>query len=381
MKNKKPRIVILQKSLPQYRVAFFNGLREELAKREIDLELIYGDMDEGRKDKVKLDWATFLPNKYLNLRFIKLIWQPCLKQIRNADLVIVEQADKLLLNYFLFIRKIFGRQRFAFWGQGRHLQDKENSAKNLFKRIFLKHCNWWFAYTTEVKDYLIRKGYPGDRVTVVQNAIDTRWMQEDYLSITEQELNQFREAHKISKAETVLIYCGSLFKEKRIEFLTDAAKRLFEDGYKIRLLVVGAGPDEQLIVDAAAKYPFISYAGPLFGRNKAVAFKASSLFLLPGAIGLAVLDSFAYRTPIVTTVYEFHGAEFKYIINGENGVITENDPDAYLGGIKDILNNKELSAQLVSNCIRDAGKYTNENMVLNFADGISSFIGETSVNR
>ena len=349
-------------------------IREELAKREIDLELIYGDMDEGRKDKVKLDWATFLPNKYLNLRFIKLIWQPCLKQIRNADLVIVEQADKLLLNYFLFIRKIFGRQQFAFWGQGRHLQDKENSAKNLFKRIFLKHCNWWFAYTAEVKEYLIQKGYPGDRVTVVQNAIDTRWMQEDYLSVTEQELTQFRDAHKIRGDETVLIYCGSLFKEKRIEFLTDAAKRLFEDGYKVRLLVVGAGPDEQLIIDAAAKYPFITYTGPLFGRNKAVAFKASSLFLLPGAIGLAVLDSFAYRTPIVTTEYEFHGAEFRYIINGENGLITENDLEAYISAIKNILSNKEQFGQLVSNCIRDAGKYTNENMVLNFADGISSFI-------
>lgn len=378
MKNKKPRIVILQKSLPQYRVAFFNGLREELAKREIDLELIYGDMDEGRKDKVRLEWATFLPNKYLNLRFIKLIWQPCLKQIKHADLVIVEQADKLLLNYLLFIRKIFGRQRFAFWGQGRHLQDKENSAKNLFKRMFLKHCNWWFAYTAEVKEYLIQKGYPGDRVTIVQNAIDTRWMQEDYLSVTDEELNQFRKANKIREDETVLIYCGSLFKEKRIEFLTEAAKKLFEEGHKIRLLVVGAGPDEQLIIDAAAQYPFITYTGPLFGRNKAVAFKASSLFLLPGAIGLAVLDSFAYRTPIVTTVYEFHGAEFKYIINGENGLITENDLVSYVSAIKDILGNKEQFGLLVANCIRDAGKYTNENMVRNFADGISSFVGSIS---
>ena len=43
------KVLIIYKSLLQYRIAFFNLLREELLKNEISLELIYGDADyKGR---------------------------------------------------------------------------------------------------------------------------------------------------------------------------------------------------------------------------------------------------------------------------------------------------------------------------------------------
>ena len=350
------RVVILQKSLPQYREVFFTQLKNKLAENNISLELIYGGMNEGRRDGVDIDWATYQENKYYNLGSLKLIWQPCLKQIKSSDLIIVEQADKLLINYILFFRKFFGKQKFAFWGHGINRQLKKGTPKNLFKRIFLKHASWWFAYTPGIKSFLIENGYPQDKITVVENAIDTKQMIEDYNSISKVELNSFREKYQLGSEEKLLIYCGALYKEKRIEFLIAAADRLIEMGHKIKLAIVGSGPDEYLITQALTTRSYILFLGPLFGREKAKVFRSSEMFLLPGAIGLAVLDSFAFETPLVTIQSPFHGPEFEYLINEFNGVVTENNMEAYTKSISDLLNNEEKLKQIKKNCKLEAVK-------------------------
>lgn len=369
-----PRVVILQKSLPQYREPFFTGLREKLAEDNITLELIYGNSDEGRKDGVKMDWATYRKNRHYNLGLMKLIWQPCLKEVRTADLVIVEQANKLLINYVLLWRKLFGRQRFAFWGHGLDRQAHKLSPQNLFKRLMLKRASWWFAYTGGVRDFLVRNGYAAERITVVQNAIDTRRMITEYNQVSAEELEDFRLQHGIKPGEQLLIYCGALYKEKRIDFLVETADRLHQAGVSFRLVIVGSGPDEQLVKEAADSRPYILFTGPLFGKEKAKMFHLSSLFLLPGAIGLAVLDSFAYATPIVATDYRFHGPEFDYLVNDYNGVITENNIGAYVAGVLSLLNDPARLESLKKNCREEAGRYTNESMVQNFAAGIKAFL-------
>lgn len=367
------RVVILQKSLPQYREAFFTLLRDKLAESNISLDLIYGSTNEGRSDGVQLEWAKYTENKYYKIGPLKLIWQPCLSEIKSADLVIVEQADKLLLNYVLFARKMFGKQKFAFWGHGLNRQSKESSVKNRFKRLFLKHANWWFAYTSGIKSFLIKSGYPEEKITVVENAIDTKQMFDDYNSIQKDELDLFREKYKVQPEETILIYCGALYKEKRLEFLIAAADKLVEMGHKIKLVVVGSGPDENIIKEAEKTRPHVLFTGPLFGREKATIFKLSDMFLLPGAIGLAVLDSFAFETPIITTKYSYHGPEFEYLVNDFNGVITEDNLEAYTKAISDLLNDTGKLQTIKENCRSEAGKYSNESMVKNFAEGVTIF--------
>jgi glycosyltransferase involved in cell wall biosynthesis len=376
------RVVILQKSLPQYREAFFTLLRDKLAESNITLDLIYGSMNEGRSDGVKLNWATYRENKCYTIGPLKLIWQPCLAEIKSADLVIVEQADKLLLNYVLFIRKIFGKQKFAFWGHGNNRQAKKHSLKNLFKRLFLKHSNWWFAYTSGTKSFLVKNGYPDSKITIVENAIDTKQMSTDYNNIYEEELVFFKEKYGLKTDETILIYCGALYKEKRLKFLIDTVDELVEMGHKIKLVVVGSGPDDFIIKEAEKTRSYVLFIGPLFGREKAKIFKLSKMFLLPGAIGLAVLDSFAFETPIITTKYSYHGPEFEYLINDFNGIITENDFGSYTKAISELLNNREKLQQIGTNCRSEVEKYSNENMVQNFAEGINNFFkGESTSNK
>jgi glycosyltransferase involved in cell wall biosynthesis len=367
------KVLILYKSLPQYRLAFFNEIRNELAKNNIILELIYGDADTwGSNDNTHISWALFKKNKIMFPGSLRLIWQPCIREIKNADLVIVEQANKLLINYFLMLRKVTSKGRFAFWGHGLDMQSSRYSVFNLFKRVYTNYCDWWFAYTCGVKSFLIDNGYSGRKITVVENAIDTRQLSRDYENIMEDELIEIREKYSIQKKEKVLIYCGALYKEKRLEFLISAADELVKLGHSFKLLIVGGGTDEFSIRKAAATRPWLIMTGPQFDRQKAALFKLADLFLLPGAMGLAVLDSFALETPIVTTKYRFHGPEFEYLVPGYNGIVTEDNLQDYVTAVSNLLLNTGQLEKMKINCRADAKKYTNENMVSNFVYGVKN---------
>ena len=50
--------------------------------------------------------------------------------------------------------------------------------------------------------------------------------------------------------------------------------------------------------------------------------------LLPGAVGLGVLDSFAFDVPLVTVDLPYHGPEIDYVRDGENGVKLPAQTDA-----------------------------------------------------
>jgi glycosyltransferase involved in cell wall biosynthesis len=369
------KVLILYKSLPQYRIAFFNLLRQELEKDHISLELIYGDADyKGRNDSVTSDWAVFKKNKYLKIGGGTLIWQPCIKEVNSSDMVIVEQADRLLINHYLLFKRIFGSKKLAFWGHGLDMQAKKDSLANKFKRLYINHCDWWFAYTNGIKEFLVKNGYPADRITVVQNAIDTKQMHKDYHDITEEELQAAKKKYGLLDEEDILIYCGAIYKEKRLDFMMEATDKLLERGHKFKLLIVGGGPDEEIIKESARSRSYIVFTGPLFGREKALMFKLSNVFLLPGAMGLAILDSFAFETPIVTTKYDFHGPEFEYLVDGYNGVVTENNLEDYINKVSDLLSDRPKLQQMISNCKSEYNNYSNEIMVSNFIDGIKKFI-------
>ena len=58
------RVLIAYKDIPQYRVRFFEELRERLLTRDIELRLTYGQPARAtamRKDSVAVKWAQFRP--------------------------------------------------------------------------------------------------------------------------------------------------------------------------------------------------------------------------------------------------------------------------------------------------------------------------------
>ena len=93
----------------------------------------------------------------------------------GADLVVVEQANRQLVNYRLLLRSALRhRPRVVFWGHGGNLQASGPLAAlgERIKRSLSRRAHWWLAYTEGSADRVAALGFPRDRITVVQNAVE-----------------------------------------------------------------------------------------------------------------------------------------------------------------------------------------------------------------
>ncbi len=366
------KVAILYRFLPQYRIDFYNQLKEILLKENIELNLVYGKSQNGnskKKDEVDVNWGTYIPNKFIKIGNLELIWQPAFKQIKKTDLIIVEQANKLLLNYYLMFLRKFSKKRIAFWGHGINLQDNPNSFGNKFKKLYSRQCDWWFAYTNNVSRTIQSIGYPLEKITVVQNAIDTRFLKKEYDNLTEDEIIKLKSKLNIGNGP-IGLYCGGMYKEKRLDFILDACKKIKREIPNFEMIFIGAGAEDYKIKEAAASQSWVQYLGTKFSAEKVPFFKMADVFLMPDAVGLAILDSFALQTPIITTRGNYHGPEIEYLEDGFNGIMTENTVEAYSQNVISLLEVKDKIYALKKGCIESAKKYTLENMVNNFTEGV-----------
>lgn len=365
------KVLIIQQIIPEYRKDFFNLLKIELEKNEIELSLIYGNRSSSYKSErrhYELDWGRLIVNKTFNIGKIELCWQPVSKHTNDKDLIIVESANKLVLNYFIMISRYFSGNKLAFWGHGRNLQKSPQSWHNKFNLLFLKKCDWWFAYTTGVKEYLTKHGYPSNKITVVQNAIDTLSLRNQIAEINDYEINELRDQLKITGYK-VAIFCGGIYAEKRINFILESCYIIKNEIPEFEMIFIGSGIESNIVRKASDYSNWIHYVGPKSGKERVKYFKAASIQLMPGSVGLGILDSFALETPIITTYDKSHGPEIEYLENGKNGIITENSLEAYSRTVIEILKTDKY-LDLINGCRNSANKYTIQEMVENFKRGI-----------
>lgn len=371
----KPTVLIAYKSLPQYRVAFFERLRDCLATRGITLRVTYGDaigQDSKKADTAVLPWATYRRNLVLSFGDKSLVYQPIILDAQSADLVIVEQASKLLTNYGLLAMQSLGHPKVALWGHGRNFQASDNmTPAERVKRMISTKAHWWFAYNATSATVLEGIGYPKNRITLVQNAIDTSSLKSQVAAVTEDELGNAKTSIGL-RGNNVGLFIGGMYKHKRLEFLVDSCRRVREELPDFELVLAGAGESQRIAEEAAQAEDWVHYVGPAFGDQKAILLRLAKAILMPGLVGLVVLDSFAAGTPMITTAVPFHSPEIEYLQPGVNGLIVEDacSIGAFAHAVVRVFTDAALQRHLAEGCRSAAQKYTVEAMVDNFSGGI-----------
>lgn len=375
MPSSERTVVIIQRVLPHYRVAFFSLLSHSLRNQGVRLRVLYGQELPGSVPQSvhpNEEWAEYIPNHYWSVCGVELVWQSCLWRIGASDLVIVEQANRLLVNYILILMRSLGNIRLAYWGHGRNLQSiNRSNVRERIKQALLLPVDWWFTYTQLSTEIVRASGYPVERITVVENTINTDDFEQAIASVTGQQLDLIRDVLGPDSGP-VALYCGGMYPDKQLPFLLKAALALHKKISNFRLILIGSGPDQNIVEHAAAEYSWIHYVGALYGLERAAYFLASDVMLMPGPAGLAIVDSFVARVPMITRDIPTHGPEIAYLEHDVNGVITSSSLDDFVAQIFDVLTHPDRLAALRDGCSNSRARYTINSMVDNFSAGIIS---------
>ena len=363
-----PRVLIVQEHLPEFRVPFFEQLRDLLSSKHIDLQLVYAPNQRNTYLRGTLAWACPVPIHWIG----PVGWQPIMTLARKSDLVIVQQELKYLAYPIIQILSKLGGPPLAYWGHGKNFQDRESkSFASDVKKYLSTQVHWWFAYNDLSASIVREMGYPKERITSVGNAIDTRKLVQRRESLTPDEIARAR-AELGLKSENVAIYTGGIYANKRINFLIEAALHIRSQVPDFELIVIGEGPDRHLVTAAAEQFSWIHDLGPKNDHDKVPYWAVSKLLLIPGLVGLVVVDSFALGVPLVTTDYPFHSPEIDYLNHGVNGIIVNcgDSTEQFATSVVNLLGDVSQITSLSTGALKSAGDYTIEKMAQSFAQGI-----------
>lgn len=375
----RPSVVVVQRRMTHYRVPLFERLREQLAARGMALRVLYGEgtaEEREKQDEAELAWGEKLDTAYLCGG--RVCWQPFMAAANGADLVVVTPENKLVAN---LIPQFFAPQvRIGLWGHGGNLQGDPESLRERFKRVVARHADWWFGYTGMSVPLILESGFPRERITVLDNAVDTGELAALRRGVQQHDLEALRESLGLA-GRRVGVFVGSLYPEKRIGFLLESALAVRRRVPDFELLVIGAGPLAEEVERFCAQHAWARYLGPRKGRAKVEAVALGQVMLNPGLVGLGILDSFVCRVPMFTTDCGIHSPEIAYLENGHNGVMTANTLESYAEAVVQGLGHPPTLELLQAGCGESAARYTVERMAGNFVDGMVRCLGAPPYRR
>ncbi|WP_432676776.1 glycosyltransferase family 4 protein [Rhodococcus pyridinivorans] len=357
-------VSIILPYLNDYRVPLLKALEAKLSHAGIALEVATGT-PEGI-DVARGDAASGYPTRQLEKTGIRtpkgLVYMRKLdRQIRTADLVIVEHAVKNLDSHALLFRP--RTKKVAIWGHGKTITKAQSTFENLTQRAMIARADWYFGYTAGSVDRAVDMGMPASRCTNVQNTVDTA------------RLRELRRDHpRRDRAEWQALYVGGLDKSKRLEFLFDACRKVYAEDPRFRLLIVGNGEDRALVEATAAREEWCIYKGSFPLAENFSAVRDCKIILMPGRVGLAAVDSFAMESPIITTQWDYHAPEFEYL-KEDNSIVSANRGDNFSRHILELMASPSALERLQLGCSSAASRLSIEDMSTRFATGIISALG------
>lgn len=351
----------------------FRRLRAKCAEHDIAFHLVFGQpsvADGRRQDSGSLEWATPVRNTYMRAGGVDVVWQATPRESIEADLVVLPQENRILSNYVRQLRPR-PRQRVAYFGHGVNFQSKSPTGlRERWKQLWANRVDWWFAYTEMSAEQIRAGGFDGERISVLNNAVDMDALREDAIAVTGQQMAALRAEHRIEDDAPIAVFCGAMYPDKKLDLMFAACARVKERVPGFHLVLLGDGPSAGDARVAADKHDWVSYLGMTTGPAKAAWYRLASIMLNPGTVGLHILDAFAMGLPLVSTANALHSPEVAYARDGQNAVLVpEDSAQAYADAIVALLEHGDYRRRVSAAALNDADKYTLDAMVERFVVG------------
>jgi glycosyltransferase involved in cell wall biosynthesis len=231
----------------------------------------------------------------------------------------------------------------TFHGQDATMADKEHAKTIRGKELLRKKSRMIMGTSTiiavseYIRNALLSKGYPDEKIVVLRNGIDVEF---------------FRPSYRLEH-ENIILFVGRFVEKKGIRYLLEAARRLKTSGVSFELVLVGTGPLEDSLKKAAEKTGIkCTFAGFLPVDEVKKWIERARVVAVPSVVardgdseGLPtiLLEAQAMETPLVATR---HSGIPEGLIEDETAfLVDEKDVDALAIGLRNFLESPDLASQ------------------------------------
>jgi glycosyltransferase involved in cell wall biosynthesis len=215
---------------------------------------------------------------------------------------------------------------------------------------------------TSKSDILRRFRVPADKVTVIYNAIDERLSQEP----PEEAFERVRIRYQLR--DPFALYVGNIKPHKNLERLIDAFDRLRrQPGYdSLKLVIIGDEISRYQGLRRAVHHYKLHKHVRFFGfvpvDTLSVLYRLASVFVFPSlyeGFGLPPLEAMASGTPVVTS----NVSSLPEVVGDAAILVDPYDPDSIADGMKQVLAEADLRAELVKRGLAEVREYSWESSV------------------
>jgi 1,2-diacylglycerol 3-alpha-glucosyltransferase len=258
--------------------------------------------------------------------------------------------------------------------------------KNLAKAFTIRYCREYCQSADLViaPSVFVEKRLRGYRVKTPIVTVPTGIDLETYLRKDMEQLSSLRrELAEKADFERLLIFVGRLGEEKNVYFLLRAINKLLKDsGDELALLVVGDGPERISMEDYCSQVGISSkviFVGKQSPEMVTAYYQLSDLFVFPSVTetqGLVTLEAMASGLPVVAV----DAAGTRYMVDdGVNGILVEEDENAFAGAVLEILKDDESFQKMSESALTRAMSLSSEKTASRLVEGYQSLFNNQGV--
>jgi 1,2-diacylglycerol 3-alpha-glucosyltransferase len=178
--------------------------------------------------------------------------------------------------------------------------------------------------------------------------------------------SEMRRQLKIAPEQKVLLYVGRIAPEKNLMLLLEAAAQAIHRDETVRLWLVGDGPHRQACFEKSSALGIgdrVHFAGFVPRAEVDRYYAAADLFVFSSITetqGLVVQEAMTYGLPAVAVG---GGGAADSIVDGVNGHIAQNSPEALCEAILSVLRDEQEHARLSAGALQTVRGHTASGMV------------------
>jgi glycosyltransferase involved in cell wall biosynthesis len=195
-----------------------------------------------------------------------------------------------------------------------------------------------FVNSEEYQQSWIKRGFDPGKLRIFPRGLDTE------LFHPARRDPAFFEKFGAQNGEVRLLYVGRISREKDLDVLADAYRRLRDEGLSIQLFIVGHGPYSQALAESL---PDAFFTGYLTGKELAQAYASADIFVFPSTtdtFGNVIIEAQASGVPVVVSD---SGGPKELVEDAENGLITRShDVDDFTRAVRRLITDPALRERM-----------------------------------